>query len=199
MTLPNPITYHAHTGQPLPWPTTALYDYITHQYGIIKRAISPHFRAAIPVSNGANVAGLLPYTAHVELSVPRAPASWLGAILLHARQQRGIEQMYHLHYTPAGWRVEVPAQQAEAGRVSYAGGDAPTVVCDLHSHHVMPAYFSETDDADEQGLRFYAVIGRIYDRPEIRLRVGVYGDWWPVPAAVLFAGLGPFMECRMEN
>jgi hypothetical protein len=49
----------------------------------------------------------------------------------------------------------------------------PAILCELHSHGLLPAYWSATDDADEQGARLYAVIGRLAARPEIRLRVGV--------------------------
>jgi hypothetical protein len=55
------------------------------------------------------------------------------------------------------------------------------------------------DNRDEQGARFYAVIGRIYSRPEIRLRLGVYGDFVDLPAAALFEGLGPFTDAGLSN
>mgnify|MGYP000858271742 CR=1 FL=1 len=47
----------------------------------------------------------------------------------------------------------------------------------------LAAKFSGTDDADEVGFRLYAVIGRLPDKSEIRLRVGVYGQFWEVPAS----------------
>jgi PRTRC genetic system protein A len=106
--------------------------------------------------------------------------------------------MYHFHYFPAcGWRVSIPKQQASAGRVAYRGGCEPTVVLDLHSHHEMNAYFSSTDNADEQGCRFYAVIGKIYSRPELRLRLGMYGDFVELDPCLLFDGSGPFEEAEL--
>ena len=45
----------------------------------------------------------------------------------------------------------------------------------------LPAFFSATDDRDEQGFRIYGVAGRLYTpRPELRLRVGVYGHSAPL-------------------
>jgi PRTRC genetic system protein A len=47
---------------------------------------------------------------------------------------------------------------------------------DIHSHGSMKAFFSFTDDRDEQGLRLYMVVGRLDTLlPEVELRLGVYG------------------------
>jgi PRTRC genetic system protein A len=198
--LPNPIKYHFYHGQDLPeaWP----YAYLVAQDGVYKIASTPLYWAYTRLAT-CHVAGLWPYqgtSAAVQLHVPRIPATWLAAVLDHARRatQAGcvisppVEQMYHFYYFKTGWRVAAPAQKASAGRVSYWGGNEASVVLDLHSHHEMGAYFSHTDDRDEQGCRFYAVIGRIYSRPEIRLRLGIYGDWVELEPGVLFEGLGEF-------
>ena len=53
----------------------------------------------------------------------------------------------------------------------------------------MRAYFSGTDDADETGFRIYGVIGLINcdpKIPELRLRVGVHGNFWEIPADWVF-------------
>ena len=62
----------------------------------------------------------------------------------------------------------------------------------------MRAFFSGTDNRDELGFRFYAVIGRIFTVPEMVLRVGIYGDMLRVPITTLFAGEGPFREAVKE-
>ena len=62
---------------------------------------------------------------------------------------------------------------------------------ELHSHHRYPARFSATDDADEQRLCLYGVVGRLNDaRPHVALRAGAYGHFLPVPWETVFAG-GP--------
>jgi PRTRC genetic system protein A len=193
--LSNPIDYHIYTDQEIPAP--GLYAYLLAGNGVIKLAETTHFRVAAPIYSGLSiVAGLPDYPIGLELKVPRIPARWLHSVLDHALNcGRHIEQMYHFHWwESAEWRVSAPRQQAGAGRVSYHGGDDPTIALDLHSHHAMNAFFSLTDDDDEQGLRLYGVIGRIYDRPELRLRVGVYGDWLELDPLDLFDGLGPFVE-----
>ena len=49
-----------------------------------------------------------------------------------------------------------------------------------------------TDDEDEQGFRIYGVVGRTGEyRPELALRVGVYGHFAPVDYAQAFEGADP--------
>ena len=57
----------------------------------------------------------------------------------------------------------------------------------------MHAFFSSTDDADEQGFRLYVVIGNVdTDRPTLAARVGVYGHHMIIDPSVIFDDLGPF-------
>jgi hypothetical protein len=51
----------------------------------------------------------------------------------------------------------------------------------------LPAFWSATDDRDEQGACIYGVIGRLDAQPEIRLRLSLYGYWHPLTLADLFA------------
>jgi len=202
MSISNPIRYHVYTGQPLPtpWP----YDYVLAREGVVKRIETPHVYADALASAGRPIAGLASWPLDVRLTVPKIPASRLCSVLDHARRAGStdlVEQMYHFHFFESGisfgqWRVAVPRQEASVGRVSYRGGNEATVGLDLHSHHEMAAYFSSTDDSDEQGARFYAVIGRIFTGPEIALRLGLYGDWLELDPLFLFDGLGPFREAR---
>lgn len=189
MALPALIDHHIYTGQslPEPWP----YDYVLDGGGLLKRASTPHWSARVRVA-AARVAGLPLLGEAFSLTVPRIPARLLGRVIDHARragppgQLTPIEQMYHFHWLDGAWQVAIPRQQATAGRVSYRGGSEATVALDLHSHHQMAAYFSGTDNADEQGCRLYAVIGRICTTPQIALRVGIHGDFMTLPPATLF-------------
>ena len=74
-----------------------------------------------------------------------------------------------------------------------------TIICDLHSHGNMRAFFSLTDNADEQGARLYAVIGKLDSEPEMRLRVGVYGYWHPLPLTAVFTNNGPCKDLYKEK
>jgi hypothetical protein len=43
-------------------------------------------------------------------------------------------------------------------------------------------------------VRVYAVIGRLDTVPEIRIRVGVYGYWYPLPVTAVFTDTGGFID-----
>lgn len=50
------------------------------------------------------------------------------------------------------------------------------VVCDIHSHNTMPAFFSSIDNADEIGTQLYGVIGNVdHDDVSVKFRVGCEG------------------------
>jgi PRTRC genetic system protein A len=190
-------------AQPLP-PAQPGITWIWAANGIFKRGVDverdllicvqPH-TVAVP-----GLAALIPYVRYQRYQ-QRFPALLLSAILTHARRafsetrEHLIEQQYHLVYEQAMLRVRVPLQEASASRVSYQmPDDAGAILLDLHSHHHMAAYFSSTDDRDDQGLSVSAVIGRIDTRPEICMRLNVYGHHQTLPATVLFERIDPFAD-----
>lgn len=175
------------------------YDYVLAGNGVFKRAMNRHVEVMLPLA-GACVAGLPEAVAYVKLRGRRFPEWILNAALADARRRAmgmAKEAMYHLVRADGKARLMRPAQRAKGGGVAYEGGSDPAIVCDLHSHHHMAAFFSDTDNRDEVGFRFYAVLGRIFEDPQIAVRVGVYGDHWPVLAGTLFEGIGACREVTL--
>jgi len=201
MMLPDPVAYLIHRNESLPAvPAGKAFAYVLAGNGLFKRARNRHVDALIPLAT-AQVAGLRPLTPYVR-PAGRIPGQILNRILADARRRSWDtprEAMYHVIIEHKQVRVFRPHQQAGAGNITYAGGDDPNIILDLHSHQEMSAFYSSTDNHDEQGFRFYAVIGRIFTRPEIVLRLGMYGDFYRVPVTTLFAGLGPFQEWKSYN
>jgi PRTRC genetic system protein A len=189
-------------------PIAALgYEYVVAGNGLFVRAEDSRMEACIPVA-AATLHGLAEVQPYARLKVDRVGPALLWSIQRSARRRLPNEAMYQLAYdgrqgasaavptlrlrSGPTWRCWMPGQVADAVRLTFE--DDGQAVVDLHSHGSLPAFFSETDDADEQGLRFYAVIGRLdTERPEIRVRAGVYGQHWDVPAAAVFEG-GPFVD-----
>jgi PRTRC genetic system protein A len=99
---------------------------------------------------------------------------------------------------PWGYRTLRPPQVVGTSRVHYR--PAPGAVIEIHSHHRYAAFFSRTDDADEQGLRLYAVLGRLdEERPEVAVRVGAFGYFLPLPWEAVFAGTrAPFRDAQFD-
>jgi hypothetical protein len=66
----------------------------------------------------------------------------------------------------------------------------------VHSHHAYTAGWSATDDDDDTDVGVVAVVGTIFSRPTIRVRLVAWGHRQEIPASQIFDGLGPFKEGR---
>ena len=205
------VTYHIHKRDPLPANDALAYQYVLAGNGVFVRAETRFFTALLPVT-ACTVRGLPPLRPQFQLLVPRIPARLLDAVLADAqcarRPDNGLnEVLYQFHHHGRAVQVKKPAQHTTptsvttsvATRVTTAVTDAASTICDLHSHGNMRAFFSQTDNADEQGARLYAVIGKLDSEPEMRLRVGVYGYWHPLPLTAVFTNNGPFKDLHQEK
>ena len=73
-------------------------------------------------------------------------------------------------------------------------------MAEFHSHGTHRAFFSATDDRDEQGFRIYGVVGRLDDPlPELALRVGVYSHFSPLHWSQVFDGPPPGLRLTEEG
>jgi hypothetical protein len=111
------------------------------------------------------VRGLAPIQFEFRLKVPRIPAKLRRTALRDARGARrpdgGLnEAVYWFHHQGYSVRLRRPPQRVTSVSVVAADNSDPTVFCELHSHGSMSAFWSQTDDADEQGFRDCGVIGR---------------------------------------
>ncbi len=195
----------ARAGQPLP-PLDAGIDWILAANGLFKRAANNALAACIQVRSWnfliPGLARLLPSIAWKHCP-QRLPSQWLDVLLQEARkaceQESGItipqEKQWFVIWRDGKVRLIAPqAQTASPVRVQYAMPTEP-ILLDVHSHHTMHAYFSTTDDHDDDGLSISMVIGRIFDRPEAVARVNVYGHRQLIPLSFLFdRGQSPFKE-----
>lgn len=199
----NMVTYHVYRQEPLPANDALAYQYVMAGNGIFVRAETHFFDVLLPVVR-CTVRGLMPLPPDFRLKVSQIPTSLLGSVLADARRARrpddGLnEVLYQFHHHGRTVQVKKPPQQVTAVSVTTVGGSEPTILCDLHSHGNMHAFFSRTDDADEQGTQLYAVIGKLDTEPEIRLRVGVYGYWLPLSVTAVFTSSGPFQDLYLKE
>ena len=165
------------------------YDYVLGAGGVYLVAESACLAATVPVAAGL-IRGLGEVHPGLALKPGRLPARLWRLAFDRLAALGGEEGIVEFRWAADGYRAVVPAgERRGAAAVRYAPGEG--TVLQLHSHHRMPAYFSRTDDADEQGLALYGVLGRLGvpgQRPEVRLRVGAYGYFAPVPWDLVFAG-----------
>jgi len=148
------------------------YDYVLAQGGLFVRAASPHIRATV-LAAGARVRGLVPLQESLELPQGKIPRR-IYDLALSVLSARPREEHYLAVTWESEYRLRDPAQETGGASVNYER--LPSTIMDIHSHGPMKAFFSGTDNRDEQGLRLYMVIGRLDTlAPEFELRVGAYG------------------------
>ena len=170
------------------------YDYILAGNGLFLRAAN-HFFTLTQCIAWVTVRGLVPLEPSFQLKVPCLPAALLTTVLAHARTQGQREILYHVHHDGEKCRLTVPAQQRTATHIYSPGGASDDILLEIHSHHAMPAFWSETDNQDELGFRAYMVMGRIFgNRPELKLRIGVYGYHFEQPVLSLFSDGLPIVD-----
>ena len=163
-----------------------LYDYVLAGNGVWIEAEGNLLGARVLVAP-AQVRGLAPMERKVILRHGRIPQGlWdlaLDVMLADPDRERYVaitweDDRYHIH---------VPEQKRSAGGISEIQLPENRVV-DLHSHCGLSAYFSGTDNGDEQGFQLYVVVGKLDDKPVVRLRVGIYGHFQEVPWDHVFSG-----------
>ena len=165
------------------------YDYVLGLGGVYVQSESAHLTARVPVGPGA-VRGLAPVAEKVELSHGPIPASLFELGLRWFQDAPDTERFFAVRWDGRAYRLVVPPQAGTATRLAYQ--PPAGVVAEFHSHGGSRAFFSATDDRDEQGFRIYGVAGRLDDpQAELSLRVGVYGHFAPVGWSQVFDGPDP--------
>jgi len=87
----------------------------------------------------------------------------------------------------------VPKQCNHAALTEYNGdelrnwlGKNLSIIMDTHSHNIMGAFFSGTDDENEKNFQFYAVFGRIGEENDVVIRYRYMGNWKNIEVSDVF-------------
>ena len=165
------------------------YDYVLGSGGVYVQSRSPHLTARLPVAPG-EVRGLAPVDEKVDLAHGPIPAQVFEEGLRWFQDAPDTERLFAVRWDGRAYRLVVPPQAGTATRLAYQ--PPARVVAEFHSHGTSRAFFSATDDRDEQGFRIYGVVGRLdAPLPELRLRVGVYGHFAPLKWSQAFDSPDP--------
>ena len=165
------------------------YDYVLGSGGVYVQSESAHLTARVPVAP-CTVRGLAPVAEKVELTHGPIPARLFEIGLGWFQDDPETERLFAVRWDGRSYRLVVPEQEGTATRLKYT--PPAGVVAEFHSHGSSRSFFSDTDDRDEQGFRIYGVAGRLdTPRPELSLRVGVYGHFAPLDWSQVFGGPDP--------
>ena len=173
------------------------YDYVLGSGGLYVQSESAHLTARVPVAP-CEVRGLAPVAEKVELTHGPIPAGLFELGLGWFMDDPSTERFFAIRWDGRSYRLVVPEQEGTATSLEYT--PPAGVVAEFHSHGRSRAFFSKTDDRDEQGFRIYGVTGRLdNDRPELSLRVGVYGHFAPAEWSQVFDGPHPGLRLVAEE
>ena len=165
------------------------FDYVLGSCGLYVQSESAQLTARILVAS-AQVRGLEPVSEKLELAHGPIPAHVFDLGLAWMLTAPDTERFFAVGWDGGAYRLVVPPQEGTGSSLSY---QPPTgVVAEFHSHGKHSAFFSATDDGDEQGFRIYGVVGRLdTPAPKLILRLGIYGHFAPLHWSQVFDGSPP--------
>ena len=173
------------------------YDYVLGSGGVYVQSQGAHLTARILFAP-CTVRGLAPVADKLQLTHGPIPTQLFEVGLCWFQDAPDTERFFAVRWDGDAYRLVVPPQAGTATRLAYL--PPAGVVAEFHSHGSARAFFSATDDRDEQGFRIYGVVGRLDTaRPELRLRVGVYGHFAPVEWSQVFGGPQPGIRLLDEE
>jgi PRTRC genetic system protein A len=196
------------TSQSLPEiAATSMYEYVYGSNGTFVRAKRQGLEAIAPVSY-YKAKGLRAISASVQLTYPVVPVSLVEQMLEASRiacdaNNKPVEIVFHLYFENGNWQLAIPDQEQTATSCKPLDNSANSTyskaIIEIHSHHGMRAYFSDTDNRDETGFRIYGVLGEIFSNPQIRMRVGIYGHFYETATAGILEIPVQLTDCLVED
>jgi PRTRC genetic system protein A len=186
------VSYKIISTLPLPETTSQMYEYLFAGNGVFVRAIRPGLEVVMPVETyNKPIRGLPRIEPQLKFSYPQIPKDillsiWQHSCLARDEEKELIEILFYLDYRQQMWRLRVPSQIQSRDRV-FPTHPYHQAFVELHSHGSMNAFFSANDNAEENGFRIYAVIGKLdLHHPEILVRIGLFGYFWTIEASQIF-------------
>ena len=130
------------------------YDYVLGSGGVYVQSESANLTARIPVAS-CTVRGIAPVAEKVALAHGPIPSRLFEVGLRWFQDDPDTERFFAVRWDGRAYRPVVPPQAGTATSLEYV--PPAGVVAEFHSHGRSRAFFSKTDDRDEQGFRMCAV------------------------------------------
>lgn len=190
MTIEPFIGYNIATSSILPDMAASMMEYWLAGNGVFVRAARLGLSACVPVAD-CTIAGLPKIASYVQLEYLLVPAALVLEMLRRSQAVGDREILFYFSFINGKWQLDIPKQLATSGSVrpltASLGTAYETASIEIHSHHSTSARFSTIDDLEESGkFRIFGVLGEIFTRPTLNLRVGIYSHFWQIPASGIF-------------
>ena len=130
------------------------YDYVLGLGGVYVQSRSAHLTTRILFA-ACEVRGLAPVAEKLQLTHGPIPVRLFELGLRWFQDAPDTERFFAVRWDGEAYRLVVPPQAGTATRLAYQ--PPAGVVAEFHSHGSTRAFFSATDDRDEQGFRMCAV------------------------------------------
>lgn len=184
------IDYKIATSPALPPLSAVMKEFWLAGNGVFVRAERQGLCGCIPIAL-CTIPGLAALDPNVQMEYPKVSNSIVSTMLSAAQAQGKKEILFYLSFVDSNWQLDIPEQVASPTSVkplvTSLGSPYETALIEVHSHHFLNAQFSLTDDLEESGkFRIFAVLGEIFTRPTINVRVGIYSHFWQIPANWVF-------------
>lgn len=185
-----PVGYIIHTPTGPVGERGTAFTYILAGNGLLLEAENPLLRARALIAP-AQVRGLPPLGPYLELRHGLIPG-YLMNLVVSACAATPDREVYAAIAWEGEYRVVVPPQTGSGGHVEYEV--VPSTVVGIHSHGSMGAFFSGTDDSDDQGFLVSVVMGELGRLVATgRARACLYGYFARVDLRGVFQGLLPWL------
>ena len=173
------------------------FDYLIAQNGLHVQSQNPFITARTQLSS-AHVRGLTPANNLLHLPHGRIPKRVFETGLRWFQDTPQTERLFGIRWDGETYRIVTPDQTGHATKLHYR--PEPGLIAEFHSHAHAGAFFSDTDDADEQAFRIYGVVGKLNTPwPALRLRIGIYGYFGDLDWTDVFEGPTPGILVRNRD
>ena len=194
---PRPVGYLVNHPAGLAGVQGVGHDYVLGAGGVYVQSQSANIVARVLVAPGS-VRGLAQVVEKLALTHGPIPGYLFELGLRWFQETPSNERFFAVRWNGDAYRLVVPEQAGTAASLTYR--PPAGVVAEFHSHGRGRAFFSATDDRDEQGFHIYGVVGKLATPwPELSLRVGVYGHFGPLRWGQVFGGPNPGVRLLAEE
>jgi PRTRC genetic system protein A len=169
--------------------------------GIFRSVTRQEFKAVV-CHREVHTPGLPKFEQEFKLLVPPVPQTKVKAIIEQIQQEPDLEQLFYLYWRGDWttsrlrdrWEVLYPEQECTPSTCIASDRFLEPAVIEIHSHGVARAFFSDTDDLEENGCRISTVIGKSNDQLEIVSRVCVHGLFLPIQSSLIYENI--YLHCH---